>query len=434
MAAPLKSSNPIKRSVDFTNQKRVTQFFSRSPVTCIPIKVEENIVTISPVPRKRVKKIIIPVSPVKSVNMSPGNKTDVIDVIDSDSSEDNSSFPTSPPKKAKAVKRPLPQITRIPRSFKTENCSQKEVGLPVCNNQQPMTSFNRPALEEKKNVNIKKPKRKHSFTMLNHPDISDIEDQEENRILKEKKFKCENFKSSQEDSDKMSAPVQENYHETNRQHIVDKTLNVSSQKQQQERPKLGNEKYETATQSPSEKTKRTEMPTVTLMNVDKVIDEGSYRSIGKKQASVIVVKTDKREAPNKEVRVVRRSSIRRPEEKDRLLISSKIEVGLEEIGTGAATAFKQTYKDIETLLDMDLGVRVCPNFQLCFKKSRRPLANRFHVNFNFFMNRGDHVGAMDSLPSLTSCQYPHHADLHSIIYEILMVSGLISLDVCVSSK
>lgn len=428
MAAPLNSSNPTKRSIDYASQKRMTQFFTRSPVAVVPLKIEETNTPTSPVPRKRVKKRIIPNSPIRNIQWPPVKEINVIEITDSESNDEKTendvfAFPLSPPKKAKAVKRPLPQMSSIPRSFKTEDYSQKKGSLGLCNIQLSSGNSIRSALEEKKNVNIGKAKRQHGSSTLNRPDISDMEDREENRLLNEKKFKCESLMSSQEDWDKSSGPVP--YPETKRPKTADKSSKkyVSSQIQQENPTKFREEKEDTmSTKSPSGKRKKEEVSTMKPVDVNEVKDGGSNLSLQQTEVLAPVLKADNREAPNKTVRIIRRSSIRRPEEKDRFSINSKIEVGLEEIGAGAAVAFRQTYKDIETLLDMNLGVRISHNFQWCMKNSRRPLANRFHVNFKFFMNRGDHIGAIASLRSVNCYEYPHNADLHSIIHEILMVN------------
>lgn len=429
-SGPFKSSNPTKKNVDCSSQKRVTQFFTpSSKAQKVPINIEDDDTITSPVPRKRVKKRIIPDSPVK-----------VID-IDSLSSEDDE-LVFSPPRKAKAVKRPLPQMTSIPWRTNTEDNSQKKTGLVMRNSQQPATSSFRPVLEEKKNFNMEKTKRQNSADS----DVI-VEDGEDHRNGNVKKIKYQ--KSSQEDSIKTSKQIQSSA--TNNNKIFDSSSKNQVSSKIQNRVSFGKEKDTSKIKkSKSERTqdlfkdlfastsseesnlnleeKQFKKRSEVLPVFKPKLEVPSKSSLEKgKRVETTVVDIDEQSRPLlktlKKPKILIRRSTLNSEQKDKLSIGSSIVVGLDEIGAGAAVAFRQTYKDIPTLLDMKLDVRDCPNYQRCVKNTRRrPLSNSFHVNFEFYMKKDNQMGALDSVCPFDLHRYPDPADLHSILYKILMVN------------
>ena len=99
---------------------------------------------------------------------------------------------------------------------------------------------------------------------------------------------------------------------------------------------------------------------------------------------------------------------------------------VEEVAGGVIVPFLQTYKDLETLLDMDLEIRFCSDLNSTLQHPRNILRNSL-CNFNFFMNRkskdpsNDHLDALGSLRCINSYQYPHPLVFHSIIHKIILV-------------
>lgn len=302
-------------------------------------------------------------------NYSPSKKDEII-TVESESSGPESNIECGPvlssPKKAKAVKRPLSQINSIvSKSSSFYDVSQKTVVLHT--NELPSYSLH-PAVDEKKKCKIDKTTEQCLPKALFCPDI-DFPHSSQTRV---------------------------------------ELLQTTA-------VKLDTEKLT------AEKRMEKKAPTITEKDADKVFTKTQQENLSKQMCLKI---NDKRDEISRKAftrRVIRRSQVL-AKEKCKIPVNSKIVVGLEEVVAGATVAFKKIYQNLETLLNINTGVHISPDLEWCKKNSRSPLANRFHVNFNFFMKRGNHFGALGSLRGIDCHHYPHPADLHSIIHEILLVS------------
>jgi hypothetical protein len=190
---------------------------------------------------------------------------------------------------------------------------------------------------------------------------------------------------------------------------------VSKKQKEIVKVKVTSKKSDDARKTVSDKSIETkpkkEESTVNVQNVDKVTKDAKSEGVKNKEAEIL----------HKTPRIVRRSALNTTE-KNGLSISPKIIVGLEEIEAGAVVAFRETYKDIETLLDLNLDVTICPDIKKTLQIIKRVLPNNSHANFKFYMNRKpvEHIEALRS-QRVDCYQYPHALDLHTVIHEILRV-------------
>ena len=178
-----------------------------------------------------------------------------------------------------------------------------------------------------------------------------------------------------------------------------------------------------STTSPSEKRQKTaKLVSVSQTDIDTALTKSTKNVENVESDSV---KSNEIVSSNKVKprRIISRSAVNAAN-KHGLSVNSNIIVGLEEISSSAVVAFQHIYKNIETLLDMNLDVRTAPNIEWCVENPRCLLPNRSHVNFRFFMKRGecgDHIGALNALRTVSYRYYPHAQDLHAIVHDILKV-------------
>lgn len=444
-----------------------------------PIKKGCEVLTSDSVSIGNIRKQVV--QDIPSKKRSPVHRHEVV-AIDMDSSDGTSNldidvFPSPQKKKriARVVKKPLEsQISTTPRTSKVFDLSQKKGGLAMRSPNKSSIRDNVPtrmALEEKKNLNrekrsmapdieidaitcspVHKLKRTHSVSSSQEDSIKDNEGQPrikrctvvlenfETNAHSRKQAKDENKSRRKEvvaekldfagkiDAIKMSKTVTvRNPAETST-----KTDGASSRLSDKKQPvppdfvkNLNNvskvkpvELCDQSTISITQKKPRQEESIITSVDVDKmpldtISSTHANSQVTQKEGSEIVQRVSQR-------RILRRSTLHSAE-KDGLSITSKITVGLEEINAGAVVAFKQTYQDIETLLDLKLGVIICPDFKKALQTPKRILPNSFHVNFNFFMKRKpvEHIEALRS-QHIDCNRYPHAIDLHTVIYGILM--------------
>lgn len=102
-------------------------------------------------------------------------------------------------------------------------------------------------------------------------------------------------------------------------------------------------------------------------------------------------------------------------------VSSKILADHEEVKQAAKAAYVETHRSLETLLDMRLDRRLCFDLKPANECNRSVLANRYHVNFGFFMQRENYEGAVGSLRCITYNHYPNKHDLHGVLYKVIEV-------------
>ena len=94
----------------------------------------------------------------------------------------------------------------------------------------------------------------------------------------------------------------------------------------------------------------------------------------------------------------------------------------DEIQSASQIAFHQTYKDLETFLELKNCSQTCPNFERAMQSQRQPLSNRYNVNFNFHMGRNNQqLMALGSLRRLSCRFYPIASNIHDVIFKIVEV-------------
>ena len=104
-------------------------------------------------------------------------------------------------------------------------------------------------------------------------------------------------------------------------------------------------------------------------------------------------------------------------------VTSKFEAGPDEVNLAARSAFMSTYKDLETLLEMNGESRMCHDLPWAASNSRNQLSKRYHTNFNFFLScDNQELGAMGALRRLGRYHYPCPEDVHSILFRIIAVN------------
>ena len=433
-----------------------------------PVKRSHEVITKISVSAVEKRKRVTHDSPIR--DESSMKKHELI-AIDLDSSDRDSNLEeelfSSPLKKlttAKVAKRPL-ETSKLP------DYSTKKAGLAMRSpNKSSLVRDNIPtriALEEKKNLNrekrssvpddnvdiifspVKKLKRTHSGSNSQLDPFKGIEDRPgrkpsivvlssstSNSVLSYNQMKDDNkskiceifaekldFEGKIDAVQKVKSTTTRNIPEAStstgnnessfRQRVTKSKRPAASPDFSKKQKEIVREKAtETSGESISKKKSKTRESAVAIVNVDEAITKAKPQA--DKQAEI----------SKKAVRIVRRSALNTTEENG-LSISSKIIVGLEEIHAGAAVAFRETHKDIETLLDLNLDMAVCPNVKKALQISTRNLQNDPHVNFKFFMNRkpASHIEALRSL-RVDCYQYPHAVDLHTVIHKILMVKQI----------
>lgn len=442
-----------------------------------PVKSHEaQVVTNNSVPNVKIRKRIIQNS--SSREESPVKKNEVI-AIDLDSSDKDSIleeelFP-SPQKKfkiAKVAKRPIEiHSSLISKPSMLPDYSTKKAGLAMRSpNKSSLVRDYIPArvaLEEKKSLNrekrsavpeddifspVKKLKRTHSVTSSQGDNVKGNEerrsckttDQQEpvvkpsfvtlfdctsNSFSNQSQSKDENksktseilsenlnFTGKIDAAKKVKPTTTRNFPETSTKNNVSSSRHrVSESKSSAISPDVSKKQKEIVKVKVTSKSVETkpkkEESTVNVQNVDKVTKDAKSEGVKNKEAEIL----------HKAPRIVRRSALNTTE-KNGLSISPKIIVGLEEIEAGAVVAFRETYKDIETLLDLNLDVTICPDIKKTLQITKRVLPNNSHANFKFYMNRKpvEHIEALRS-QRVDCYQYPHALDLHTVIHEILRV-------------
>lgn len=438
-----------------------------------PIKRSCEVVTSDSVSSGNKKKRVIQESPTKET--IPVQKHEVI-AIDVDSSDgainsDVDAFPSPLKKKkiARVVKKPIESQTSISsRTSKVFDSSQRKGGLAMRSPNKSSvrdTIPTRVALEEKKNLNrekrsgdpdietdtitcspVKKLKRTHSIGSSQEDSVKDNEGQSKLKrctiVLESMEIKIPSRKQAKDEN------------KSNRKDIVAEKLNFAGKIDGLKRTKTATTRQsaeastsimlDSSSLKSSEKKQTALLDTVQKLNDvpkakaveywtqptvsirQKNIEKEDSNSVGV-TSSTLTKSQPTEDEESKTVqkacqrRIVRRSQLHAAE-KNGLSITSKITVGLEEINAGAVVAFRQTYQDIETLLDLKLDVRICPDFNKALQIPKRVLPNSFHVNFNFFMKRKpvEHIEALRS-QRIDCHRYSHAVDLHSVIYGILMV-------------
>lgn len=448
--------NVKKKATDFSNQSRLTTFFKPSPEAHLSRKDEEEMQMKSVFQGKVIKKRIINDFPTKEVKREPVKTMEVI-AIDSDSSshqdsnwEDSSPSPKKLKLAAKVAKRPMTQtstLMKTSKSIKVPEPPLKKPGLMMRTNHVPSTSV-RLALEEKKNFNADTSRR-----VVVCPDVPDMEVDLMPNSSRDKSLKrSQSFNSSQDDwnEDSRSFPNSPSNPKRNKSSRNEKNENLSdrSLEKHPKRSKLENAKNNSETSktrtenalfAPNKKKRSgSPVPFPVALTTKKSLSENSKKELTEMNActKTISIKSNcqakSAEVPQKTLmkNIVRRSAIRSSENPS-LSINSKVVVNLEEITSGVTVAFQQTYKDLETLLDMQLGTRFCSNLQMTMDHPRNLLANSFRTNFNFFMNRKDKdttkdcLEALGSLRCISRYQYPHPDVLHTIIHQIMKVGNLL---------
>jgi len=123
-------------------------------------------------------------------------------------------------------------------------------------------------------------------------------------------------------------------------------------------------------------------------------------------------------------KIIRRSNLLNSSD-EQLEVMKKRCVGRVEIESSARVAFNQTYKDVETMLQLDQETQICPDYRAALKTHRQQLSNRYHVNFNFFLARtNQEIGALGSMRRMGLHYYPNAQDLHTILFKIIPVTSL----------
>ena len=453
----------VKKRIIQESPTKVVNHTSVSPVKSHGAQVVTN----NSVPNVKIRKRIIQNS--SSREESPVKKNEVI-AIDLDSSDKDSIleeelFP-SPQKKfkiAKVAKRPIEiHSSLISKPSMLPDYSTKKAGLAMRSpNKSSLVRDSIPArvaLEEKKSLNrekrsavpeddiffpVKKLKRTHSVTNSQgdnvkgneerpvvNPSFVTLFDCTSNSFSNQSQTKDENkSKTSEILSEKLNftgkihaakkakPTTTHNFPETSTKNNVSSSRHrVSESKSSAISPDVSKKQKEIAkvkvTSHKSVETKpKKEESTVNVQNVNKVTKDAKPEGVKNKEAEIL----------HKAPRIVRRSALNTTE-KNGLSISPKIIVGLEEIEAGAVVAFRETYKDIETLLDLNLDVTICPDIKKTLQITKRVLPNNSHANFKFYMNRKpvEHIEALRS-QRVDCYQYPHALDLHTVIHEILRV-------------
>ena len=454
-----------KKKMDGGSQSRMTNYFKPSPEAHVSRRNDEQMRTVPVLPAANgSRKRIICDSPTREAKCITAKIKEIIS-IDSDTSQQDSyssldEMISSPkkPKIAKIAKRPIAQSTSSFKNLKSIDDLKPEPSLKKLGTKNQLvmrtnhSTSTRLALEEKKISNIDRK------MCLNVPDIE--------TDLKKKKL-TQSINNSQEDdcgdnsSSFPSSPTElkrsfvkkssqnekigkclskelEIFPENNFQNSKSEislnvtesksSANVNTSKQNKkirsDLPEICPGPSKTEKFLPSSK----ESGKVKVSPID--VDESSTDTIRTKceteseKSTKIPKKTFKRP-------IVRRSCIPPPENLG-LSINSKVDVRLEEITAGVTVSFLQTYKDLETLLDMDLEIQFCSDLKSTLQHPRKILTNS-RVNFNFFMNRKekdpakDHLDALGSLRCINSYQYPHPQVLHTVIHQIMMVGSVMHI-------
>lgn len=129
-------------------------------------------------------------------------------------------------------------------------------------------------------------------------------------------------------------------------------------------------------------------------------------------------------------RIIRKSALNadNTSQQDSIHISKKMLADYEATRQGARLAYMDSHKDLETLLGMQLDRRLCPDLSQAISCERNVLSNRYHVNFEFFMQRDDYEAAVSSMRSVSRNHYPNKKDLHAILYSIIEVTSRTSFN------
>jgi hypothetical protein len=455
---------------DIGFKKRKTQESPTKVARISPVKISHGVTANSSVAAVKKRKRVIRDSPIKEETLVKKNEVIAIDL---DSSDRDSSLEEelglSPLKKLmspRVAKRPdkLPSFLTV--STNLPDILTKKAGLAMRSpNKSSSVRENissQIAFEEKKNLNrgkrsavpddnvdiicspVKKLKRSHSQEdpakgvkdrVRRKPSIVLLGNSTSNSVSSHSQMKDENKSKVSDifaekldfegkiDAAKKTKPtatrnipeasiLTENNASSSRQRVTKSKRSAASPDLTKKQKKIKEKVTETPEKSIPEKRSTSKESAVAAVNVDEAIIK--TKSQAAKEAE-ISEKTSRR--------IVRRSQ--HTTEENGVSISSKITVGLDEIQAGAVVAFRETYKDMETLLDLNLDTTICSDFQKALQISIRNLPNDSHVNFKFFINRKP-VNYIDALRSLhVDCyQYPHAVDLHIVIHQFLMVNQI----------
>lgn len=132
-------------------------------------------------------------------------------------------------------------------------------------------------------------------------------------------------------------------------------------------------------------------------------------------------------------RIIRRSRNNIEEDEVMSVVSSskrgrKFTVLPDEIQSASRIIFHQTYKDLDTVLEIKNIGQICPDFESAKQYPRHPLGNRYNVNFNFHMSRNNQeLMALGSLRRLSRRFYPIASNVHGIIFRIIEVITVLDM-------
>lgn len=469
-----------KRSIDFNiSQSRVTQFFKPDPE-----KFSEQAVEKRSLLNDSTNKQDVSLQPAdQDAKTTPKKITEVtVDSTSSDQESETEPIGSSPRKKARVVKKALFSTKNgIPKEF---DPLLRKPGLVMRNNQTTQAP-NRQALEEKKHVNTENAKLGKRRILINSISDPICGDPGESEPTHNKNFKftqsrndIQGIAASEDGKNKIptgssKSSIFSNYFQTKTASLAkskrhsdseESLLNLDLLNPYDEKCKPSkkiktlsqvrkppqadansqeqnlNRKKRSASPNPSQSagtllernasrpdlinssSEKRQKIAVGLSDVDSIRLESVLQAQNLRNISSHE-KSNNSENQLNQRRIVRRS-LNTPKIEEKLSICPKIVVGSEEISAAAAVAFRQTYRDIETMMDMNLDIRISPDFKWCMTNSKCALPNRFHVNFRFFMKRGesgDHNGALSSLRAVNHLYYPNAQDLHTTIHEVLMV-------------